>query len=467
MGAEPSFTATAITAATATATAVATLRDGTPTSVTRRKHRHHHHHQQQQQQQAQTSPISRSSRRRSRSVPAGMGHSNCMLTCGAPRGVENEAEYVKVGKPWPSHPLAVPLMSGQLPGRPSRAGEGGPADLPLATDYTATRLPTMAGGFRPGEGTPVRTAWSLRVVPPSPATAGSATPAGPGGSSKAALPQRRDAPPALARTTSAASPRAARTAALAAREKLAEWRPPTRGRSAAPSRSAAADTKQQSSLSQPPPRRPLSRSLARPPSRPPFSTARATPPAPKPPRRAITPPSRQFKAVATTKLTVFDRLAVSTAASRARVVPRSGGGGGGGGTAGRAAKPAAKPSAAAKPPAAAVHSRSPPPLTRFRIWEQRGYAAYEAARLIQQSSSPPPPGMDEELCSIRHELNVVFDEMRQRRRDDAVDAGLKRVAAMLRRMLQAIEDVGVGKGDGLAGIRELVDKVADSQLGRR
>ncbi|KAF8545315.1 hypothetical protein BDD12DRAFT_871602 [Trichophaea hybrida] len=176
--------------------------------------------------------------------------------------------------------------------------------------------------------------------------------------------------------------------------------------------------------------------------RPAFSTARAPPSPQRRPHRAITPPSRAFKVIATRPVSVFDRLTVPTVASRARAVSPN-------------LHPTSK-----KPP----HSKSrtetkqqspppAPPKTQFQIWEQRGYAAYEAARLIEKCCF-----MDvqrDDIRRIRKEINVVFVEMRGQGRRAEVERGYRKVADLLRKVVWVMDGE-----EGEDVVEELIRKVS-------
>lgn len=158
-------------------------------------------------------------------------------------------------------------------------------------------------------------------------------------------------------------------------------------------------------------------------SRPAFSTARAPPSPQRRPHRAITPPSRTFKVIATRPVSVFDRLTVPTAASRARAVSPN--------------LPLSKKTSQRKLEGKPQPNPPPPPKTQFQIWEQRGYAAYEAARLIEKCCF-----MDvqlDDIRAIRKEINVVFVEMRGQGRKEEVEGGYGKVAGLLRRVVWVMD----------------------------
>jgi hypothetical protein len=138
-------------------------------------------------------------------------------------------------------------------------------------------------------------------------------------------------------------------------------------------------------------------------------------------------------------VSVFDRLTVPTAASRARAVSPN--------------LPLSKKTSQRKLEGKPQPNPPPPPKTQFQIWEQRGYAAYEAARLIEKCCF-----MDvqlDDIRAIRKEINVVFVEMRGQGRKEEVEGGYGKVAGLLRRVVWVMDGE-----QGEEVVEGLVKKVA-------
>ncbi|KAF8251270.1 hypothetical protein K440DRAFT_659036 [Wilcoxina mikolae CBS 423.85] len=296
-----------------------------------------------------------------------------------------------------------------------------------------------------------RRQWSLRMVPPSPAV-----PATTDASSTAANDCTRNKskhvsippPPSSQKTLQSPLPKTHGPPRFPVRAKSTTFLPASKAPeskhlapklSAPRSRSTVAQqppqdipTKHHRSRSQHPRENPVGPSKHQPStasrsrSRPAFSTARAPPSPQRRRHRAITPPSRAFKVIATRPVSVFDRLTVPTVASRARTVSPN-------------THPTSK-----KPPHSKhrteTKQQSPPPAppkTQFQIWEQRGYAAYEAARLIEKCCF-----MDvqrDDIRGIRREINVVFVEMRGQGRKGEVERGYRKVAELLRKVVWVMD----------------------------
>lgn len=180
--------------------------------------------------------------------------------------------------------------------------------------------------------------------------------------------------------------------------------------------------------------------------------------------RRHTPPNRLFTAVSTHNLNVFDRLCAPTAASRARArSQRSGSRPDSRNGASydpcftahghRSAHPVAPGSARREPPIYAPDPRTP--QTQLEAWEQRGYAAYEAARLIEKSSFTM-----EQKHGIQHLhrlINAVFVGMKLRapEKEAKIETAFGEVVAQLNLLFFLLE----GKPDE-AHVAKMIARVA-------
>jgi len=171
-------------------------------------------------------------------------------------------------------------------------------------------------------------------------------------------------------------------------------------------------------------------------------------PAAQTPGKRHTPPNRQFKAVSTHNLSVFDRLSAPTAASLARSKlqnssswseSRLGGGCDQRATANQRTPRPITPAAARREPL--IYAPEPrTPQTQLEAWEQRGFAAYEAARIIEKRCTTN--AQKERIRDLHRHINAVFVAMKIRasEKEAKVEAGFRQVVAQLKLIFFVIEE---------------------------
>ncbi|CCX05262.1 hypothetical protein FPQ18DRAFT_337017 [Pyronema domesticum] len=178
--------------------------------------------------------------------------------------------------------------------------------------------------------------------------------------------------------------------------------------------------------------------------RPPFSAAIAPARVPAnipvtPGKRKITPLGRTFVAIPT-RSSVFDRLTLPTASSKARATSP--------------AKRSTSNKSMISAPAFKKDSSVPEdyPRTQKEIWETRGYAAYNAARIVGRFAVMEV--QREDVKAITTLLDVIFEEMRGAKDAGIIEVGLSQVQERLEKLAWVVEG-----GDEEGDWKELMARV--------
>ncbi|KAI5820160.1 hypothetical protein BZA77DRAFT_372216 [Pyronema omphalodes] len=156
-----------------------------------------------------------------------------------------------------------------------------------------------------------------------------------------------------------------------------------------------------------------------------------------PGKRKITPLGRTFIAIPT-RSSVFDRLTLPTASSRAR-----------------ATSPARRSTSNRSILGSVKKDNSileDYPRTQKEIWETRGYAAYNAARIVGRSAVMEV--QKEDVKSITTLLDVIFEEMRGAKNENVIEVGLTQVLERLEKLAWVVEG-----GDEEGDWKELMARV--------